>query len=814
MARLLRLWFAVLVSIGFASAALAQGTPPAATPATPPAAAPATVPPPATPPTPILPPEVTNPVERLAKSVENAEKSISQLKELESELQRLRGSVENIIYESTATAEALRPQLSEVRSQIERLGPPPKDGPESPTVAAERARLNALASALDGAVKTTELAWVRAKQLIDRITVMRYQIFSRNLFERRPSPLLPSVWDDVLGRMPSIINRVKYYGGDWFQQGVRKGSSFYAAVAGPIAGGLILAILMHAFVSRRRRRIEGIPSFFDRIGSASVAAPAYMIGPAIAACGLYAGLDSLGMFYAPWERTAEVALHCVLTYIVGSTIAHVALTPGLPQWRLLPVEDKTARHIYVFVRAILIVYILDVVLVEFGRAIYVPLVVTVMQTFLTNITTAILMSLMLLRPWLALTGPMRVVNHIDRIKADPGRLSPAWIKLPLWLIVAAIVATSAAGYVALGRFIAQQVVLTGTILAFAGLTYLAVRSATRRRPGDGNRLSMALEAVGVDRDKQGQLIKLAEFAAVLAILMAAVPLLMLQWGFAGADIRDWATALFFGFEIGQFRVSLARILIGIVMFIALLFATRMIQHWLRERVLTNSRLDAGVANSVEISAGYVGVGLAALVSVSYAGFDVTNLAIVAGALSVGIGFGLQSIVNNFVSGLILLVERPIKVGDWIVVGDQQGNVRRISVRSTEIETFDRASLIVPNSELISGRVLNWTHRNALGRLTIKVSTDIKANPRKVIALLETAARQQEHVQHTPQPVAALEQFAPDRIEFSLGVTVTDVTQGAHVRSDLHIAILELLRANAIYATVTSEQTEVAPAAAG
>jgi potassium efflux system protein len=817
MARLLRFWFAVLVSIGFASAALAQGTAPAASPpaAPPPAAAPAATPPAAaTPSAPILPPEVTNPVERLAKSVETAEKSISQLKELEGELQRLRGNVETIIYDSTSTAEALRPQLSEVRSQIERLGPPPKDGPESPTVAAERARLNALASALDGAVKTTELAWVRAKQLIDRITVMRYQIFSRNLFERRPSPLLPSVWDDVLGRMPSIFNRIKYYGGDWFQQGLRKGSSFYLAVAAPIAGGLIVSIFMHAFVTRRRRRIEGIPDFFDRIGSASLAAPAYVLGPALAVCGLYASLDSLSMFYSPWERTAEVALQCVLTYIVGSTIAHIALTPGQPQWRLLPVEDKTARHIYVFVRALLLVYILDTVLVEFGRAIYVPLVVTVLQTFLTNVTTAVLMALMLLKPWVALTGPMRVVNHIDRIKLNPGRMSPAWIKLPLWLIAGAIVATSAAGYVALGRFIAQQVVLTGTILAFAGLTYLAVRSATRRRPGDGNRLSMALESLGVDRDKQGQLIKLAEFAAVLAILMAAVPLLMLQWGFAGADIRDWATALFFGFEIGQFRVSLARILIGIVMFIALLFATRMVQHWLRERVLANSRLDAGVANSVEIAAGYVGVGLAALVSVSYAGFDVTNLAIVAGALSVGIGFGLQSIVNNFVSGLILLVERPIKVGDWIVVGDQQGNVRRISVRSTEIETFDRASLIVPNSELISGRVLNWTHRNALGRLVIKVSTDIKANPRKVIALLETAARQQEHVQHTPPPVAALEQFAPDRIEFSLGVTVTDVTQGTHVRSDLHIAILELLRANAIYATVTSEQTEVAPAAAG
>ena len=192
---------------------------------------------------------------------------------------------------------------------------------------------------------------------------------------------------------------------------------------------------------------------------------------------------------------------------------------------------------------------------------------------------------------------------------------------------------------------------------------------------------------------------------------------MLQWGFSGADIRDWFKSLFFGIEVGQFRISLARILLGIVLFIALLFATRLFQRWLREKALQQTRMDPGIVNSIDTVVGYVGIALAALLAVSYAGLDITNLAIVAGALSVGIGFGLQSIVNNFVSGLILLIERPIKVGDRIVVGDQQGLVRRISVRATEIETFDRASLIVPNSELITGRVLNWTHRNSLAPST-------------------------------------------------------------------------------------------------
>ena len=164
--------------------------------------------------------------------------------------------------------------------------------------------------------------------------------------------------------------------------------------------------------------------------------------------------------------------------------------------------------------------------------------------------------------------------------------------------------------------------------------------------------------------------------------------------------------------------------------------------------------------------GYAGIALAALLSVSYAGLDITNLAIVAGALSVGIGFGLQSIVNNFVSGLILLIERPIKVGDRIVIGDQQGLVRRISVRATEIETFDRASLIVPNSELITGRVLNWTHRDSLGAVNVKIGVGYDSDPEQVIAILKKCAEDHPEVLRTPAPGATFEGFGDSALLFN------------------------------------------------
>jgi small-conductance mechanosensitive channel len=302
--------------------------------------------------------------------------------------------------------------------------------------------------------------------------------------------------------------------------------------------------------------------------------------------------------------------------------------------------------------------------------------------------------------------------------------------------------------------------------------------------------------LGLDQPRREQLARLAEIVLTLALVLCALPFLMLQWGFAPADIRDWFTSILFGIEIGHVRISLVRILGGILLFLVLLFATRLIQRWMRERAVA-SRIEPSIANSIETVVGYAGITLGALLAVSYAGFDVTNLAIVAGALSVGIGFGLQSIVNNFVSGLILLVERPIKVGDRVVVGDQQGYVRRISVRATEVETFDRASVIVPNSELITGRVVNWSHRDWRGAVNVKIGVAYDADPDEVIAILKKCAEEHPKVLPNPPPGVALDEFGDNALVFTLRVSLADIDEGGGVQSDLRLAVLKALRAAGI-----------------
>ena len=425
-------------------------------------------------------------------------------------------------------------------------------------------------------------------------------------------------------------------------------------------------------------------------------------------------------------------------------------------------------------------------LTEISRAFFVPLTLSVVQSFASSTAFAALLIGVLLTPFAPQAGaPL----------AEVSRHYPRLLKLPLWAMAIGIIATALCGYVALARFLAQQLVLTGIVVVVGWLAYLAIRAITREPPQRSFPVGEILESrFGLDGPRRNQLARLTELALTLAVAIAAIPLLMLQWGFSGADIRDWFTSILFGMEVGQFRISLARILLGIILFIALLFATRLFQRWLREKALQQTRMDPGIVNSIDTVVGYACIAFAALLAISYAGFDITSLAIVAGALSVGIGFGLQSIVNNFVSGLILLIERPIKVGDRIVVGDQQGLVRRISVRATEIETFDRASLIVPNSELITGRVLNWTHRDSLVAVSVRVGVSYASDPDQVIGILLKCAEENPDVLRFPEPSAVLENFADSSLAFHLRVSVPDIGKAVAVQSALRIAIFKALRA--------------------
>jgi small-conductance mechanosensitive channel len=288
-------------------------------------------------------------------------------------------------------------------------------------------------------------------------------------------------------------------------------------------------------------------------------------------------------------------------------------------------------------------------------------------------------------------------------------------------------------------------------------------------------------------------------SAIVRVMLIVLSFVVIigPWEVSTADLFDTVRNIPFGFKIGELHLSLQAILAAITMMVLLLLVTRVMQRWLEKELLPRTRIEPSLQLSIVTIFGYVGAIAAISLALTGLGFDLQKIALIAGALSVGIGFGLQSIVSNFVSGLILLTERPIRVGDTIVVKGEEGWVRRVRVRATEIETFDRASVIIPNSELITGVVKNWTRTNTLGRIVVKVAVVYESDPIEVRDVLCELARAHPQVVQSPPPSAFLVNLGEKALEFELRCVVADVEKSLTVKSDLHYAILRRFRETAI-----------------
>jgi potassium efflux system protein len=805
-----------------ATGALAQAQPapqqkaPAQTPAPAPAGAPASgaadaQQPPAepAPPPPVLSPaeqreiaEIQRPIAELKDDIERLAKAAERNLDNEEELQRLRGELISVFQRTATARDTLKPKLDALQQQIAQLGPvPARDAaPESAEVTAERARLNALAAEIDGALKNAELVNVRIRQLRDTVQTARQALFASQILKRSPSPLSPTAWLRLWEDIPSALRQAKDTFSLWITLGSRKWMELAGLLLGVAVVFLLLTGLVRWFLAYRLDRPrEEPPSFFMQAATIGWVAPLIAV-PALAALNLLgAGLDWLNLLILEVGQIAETAFPALFMFIGVSALARAILQPRRVAWRLVDLSSPAARRVTRIVTLMAAVFAADIILQEANRRLFLPLSLGVMEMALASIAIGVLM-LQLVRtpfePKSTTTGvrPSAPEASVAGVPAPMPRLRPYLIKLPMLAVALAILALTLTGYIGLGRFITTQVLVTGSAIAMILVLHLAIR-ALLGEPGTGIKPfeTVLHEQVGLDPRQGTILTRALSILLNAALALAALPLILITWGYSPQEAMLWMRSLVFGFQIGEFRISLARILLAGALFLGLVFATRLVQRWIDKGVASSKRFDQGIANSIHTAIGYTGFIVAALAAVSYGGLDITNFAIVAGALSVGIGFGLQSIINNFVSGLILLVERPIKVGDRVSVKGQEGFVRRISVRSTEIETYDKASVIVPNSDLITSSVTNWTHRNSLGTVTVKMRVSYRSDAEQVRDILQKVGAECPLVMQHPTPVVGFDNFGDNGLEFSLWAVIPDVSKADAAKSDLRFRILKAFR---------------------
>lgn len=720
-------------------------------------------------------------IDRVSETLSAANIGYSQLTTSRDELERLRENVDSFLT-------TLEPRLEGVNTLAAKLGPAPAQGdaPEPEEAARTRGEISGLRSTYASAKSVAEQTSVRAAQLISQIQDIRRSRFASRLFNRAPDVLDLDLWRDFPENFAGMVAAGGSAVADWWRSlGMQGGRDAQAEALQLIALAIVLCLIFLLLTRRGVAHLRSwpdgdVPPFWKRAGSAAGVIALRTLPVAVPVVFLYSSLKVSELIDGRIDWVFYTAARAVIVVSAVHALIKTVVAPRNPQWRLIALSDAAAFRVHMLVVALAAVYALNLVTNVLTIVARAPLSLTVAQSFLASLVISGL-----------LIAILRTRGDAEPIE---GTSKAAWLptlQLPLWILTLAILATAFAGYVALSRFIATQVIVTGTIFALVYLLMIWVDAFGQSMRDEESRTGRWLQSsVGFDAKRRGQLALPVTLFLKFLVLLFSAPLIMLQWGPNWEDVTDWFGQLFFGFQVGNTHVSVAAIIAAVIVFILGSVGAKVFQGWLDNQILKPAGLSGSLRDSIRTGVGYLGISAAALIAFSYAGLDLSNLAIVAGAFSVGIGFGLQSIVSNFISGLILLAERPIKVGDWVVVGGEEGYVRKISVRSTEIETFDRANVLVPNSNFITETVKNWTLHNNMGRLSIPVSVEYGSDPRQVKELLLKVARDHLNVMTNPEPFVYFANFGADGLDFVLYFYVFDLGKGLGTRTDIRIAIVE------------------------
>ena len=719
----------------------------------------------------------------------------------------MRESLVEMQGQAASKADALTPQLTSVNARLGELGEVAEGVKEAPDVAAQRSDLNKQRTALDSQIKLARLLAVESGQAIETISSLRRSQFSAALGERRPSVLTPSFWSEFQGDWPRDRDRLKSL---WDE-------ALAAAIATPFwvwAGVLLLIGAIFGVRIWASKRLTGItaarvPS--GRLRRSFYAVAVVLLG--VAAPGLIAELFYLGM---SWGVVLTGDLATFATGFVGvmffggyvAGLGRALLSPNRPSWRLPSIPDLIALRMrwlpIALGIAVVVVWSLD----RFITLLNFRLTTTIALNSAVAFGLAIVLGYALrrgerLRRRVIRDAQARQASAAEAqedeaaAQVEPPPPRPLWLGVlagVLWCVVVGAVASVLVGYVAFGNFLLKQMVWLIIILASTYLLsvliedfFSTLRSATQV---DASGKNQPYEP----RARDQAAVLLSGVGRVLIALFALL-LVLAPFGAGPMELFQRMGQFQSGLAIGEVLIKPGTMMQALIVLVVGLIAVKMLKSWLRDRYLPTTTLDPGMQLSAAALFGYAGFVIAVALAMSAVGIGLERVAWVASALSVGIGFGLQAVVQNFVSGIILLAERPVKVGDWVSLSaGVEGDIRRINVRATEIQMSDRSTLIVPNSEFITKHVRNVTHANPQGVVTVKMPLPLGTDAQRVREIMLSVFQDNPDVLETPAPNVFLDGIDGTHLMFNASGSVSSPRQSYTVRSALLFEILNRLSA--------------------
>ncbi|MEP7043405.1 MAG: DUF3772 domain-containing protein [Dokdonella sp.] len=725
--------------------------------------------------------------------IEDIRKQISGNDMDDAKLDAFRGEVAGFSAQASALVDDRAPKLAALEARLNELGPVPTGAPEAADITAQRNDLGKQRTAVDAEIKRAKLLEGDSQQLSDDIAEARRANFQARLSQRRPSPLSTTFWHDIGNN----------FGGDAARLGaLREGvatalSDAFAPdnrlfAGGGIGLGLLLIVFVRWYAERALMRLTADRVPHGRLRRSALAFAVVAVATVFSGGGAQVIASGLDWHQAFSQAEATLARAIVAAVFFGGFVAGLGralLSSARPSWRLPPIPDEVAQRLRMFPLLFGSAVAFSVLLSRINSLTGASLPATIASSVAIVLFYSGLIAWTLLRARSASGKP-------EAIEQEP-TARPLWLGFAaaaLWLGVFISLLAVVFGYVALAHQIARQMVWLGIVVASLYLLVHLIEDLCATVLS--SRTKWAHSTLGLDPRMLDQFAVLCSAAFRVIVFLLAVAAALAPFGTEPGDLIARGSQIGTG-QFSSIDLTPAQLINAILVFMLGLAGIRLVQRWLLDKYLPTTRLDAGTSSSVTSLLGYVGGVVVFAFALSALGFSPERITWVASALSVGIGFGLQAVVQNFVSGLILLVERPVKVGDWVVLDNAEGDIRRINVRATEIQMADRSTVIVPNSELITKSVRNVTLANADGRVRLRVPLPLDSDAERVREIVRAALAEHDGVLKTPEPSVLLDAIDGGSLVFIAIAYIDNPRHAGTIRSDLLFDVLARLRAKGI-----------------